>query len=80
MPWIAGAPLTSLGKKDMAPRPIAPREASRRLVGSYLPSRANKKAAAYFQPAQIGVAAKSGSETVVHGVRSIANKLGTRSD
>lgn len=78
--WIAGAPLTRLAKKDMSPRSTAVGATLPRLVSSCLANRVNGRAAAYFQPLQVGIATKSGTGIVVHGVRRTVNKFGTNSD
>lgn len=50
------------------------------MVSSCLATWVNGKAIDYFRPLQVGIATKSGTDTVVHGVRRIVNKFGTNSD
>lgn len=74
-PWIAGAPLTVLSKRDGDIRPIAVGETLRCIVNSCLMSRASSRAATFFHSLQIGIATKSGAETVVHSVRRLYDKF-----
>lgn len=77
VPWIAGAPLTHLAKKYKTPRHVAVEETLRRLLSRFLVIRVSKLAADNFQPLQVGISTRSGTQTVINGVRRILNKFGT---
>jgi hypothetical protein len=70
-PSFSGAALNALKKKDGSVRPIAAGEVLRRLTAKCLCRSVKEEAASYFAPYQFGVAAKCGTERVVHKTRAI---------
>ena len=68
-PFLAGASLAALPKKDGDVRPIAVGETWRRLVSKCLCKASQESAAALFFPLQIGVAQPLGTEVGVHTAR-----------
>jgi ubiquitin len=68
-PCFAGASLSALRKKDGSLRPIAAGEVLRRLTSKCLCAVVKDDAAAKFAPHQYGVAAKCGTERVIHKTR-----------
>ena len=71
MPFIAGANLTALIKKNSDIRPIAVGDTLRRLAARCLCSLLQVQAAKYFLPTQFGVAVPGGAEAIIHGLRLI---------
>ena len=71
--FLAGANLIALNKfKQGCPpdiRPIAVGEVLRRLTAKCMCVILKEKAADFFQPLQLGVACRAGSEKIVHGLR-----------
>jgi hypothetical protein len=67
-PFLAGASLFALEKKDGGIRPIAIGEILRRLVGKALCKTVQDSATEYFWPHQVGVACSQGTECAVHVV------------
>ena len=61
-PFLAGATLTALPKKDDGVRPVAVGEGWRRLTAKYLCNSYKDQASSYFFPLQIGVAQPQGTE------------------
>ena len=68
-PWLAGATLHALPKKDGSARPIAVGEFLRRLVGKTLCGAYQEQAKRYLCPLQIGVAQPLGCEAGLQTVR-----------
>ena len=60
-PFLAGATLTTLHKKDDGIRPVAVGEVWYRLTAKYLCNTYKEQAITYFFPLQIGVAQPLGS-------------------
>ena len=61
-PFLAGASLTALPKKDDGIRPVAVGEVWRRLTAKFLCNTYKEQARSYFFPLQIGVAQPLGTE------------------
>ncbi len=57
-------------------RQIAVRETLRRLVASLLIHRNFDLIHAHLAPHQVGVATRNGTETIIHSVRSMVDRLG----
>ena len=78
-PFLAGATLTALPKKDDGIRPVAVGEVWRRLTSKYLCSAYKEQASSYFFPLQIGVAQPLGTEIGLETARqwSTRNKENT---
>ena len=70
MPFIAGANLTALTKKNEDIRPIAVGDTLRCLTAKCLCSLVREAAASYFLPLQLGVAVPGGAESIIHGLRA----------
>ena len=72
--YLAGGNLTALNKLKEGSaydiRPIAVGEVLRRLTGKCLCTLTKHKATEFFQPLQFGVACPSGTEKVIHGLRT----------
>lgn len=69
-PWIAGAPLYPLRKRDGGVRPVAVGEVLRRLVAKCFCARFKGRVEAVFVEAgQVGVGVKGGAEAAVIAVR-----------
>ena len=71
-PWIAGAPLYPLNKKDGGVRPIAVGEILRRLVSRTIclsPDFEDLCKDLFLEGNQVGVGVKGGAEAVVHATR-----------
>lgn len=78
-PWLAGAPLFPLRKKDGGVRPIAVGEVLRRLVSRCFCAALRPKADAIFlQNGQVGVGVAGGAEAAVQAVRIKAAAVGER--
>ena len=82
--YLAGGSLTALMKDNddlsLDIRPIAVGEALRRLVGKCLCAVERSKACDFFAPHQFGVACPSGTEKVIHGLRSCIEEHWTDED
>ena len=78
IPWLTGAPLTPLRKRDGGVRPIAVGETIRRLIASILMRRIRDQAAEHLAPHQVGVATKAGCEAIIHAVRDMTETLGDK--
>ena len=61
-PFLAGATLTALPKKDNGVRPVAVGEVWRRLAAKFLCNAYKEQAGSYFFPLQIGVSQAMGTE------------------
>ena len=68
-PFLAGATLTALPKKDDGIRPAAVGEFWRRLTAKYLCSSYKEQASSFFFPLQIGVAQTLGTEVGLETAR-----------
>ena len=68
-PFLAGATLTALPKKDNGIRPVAVGEVFRRLTAKCLCSTFKEQASSYFFPLQIGVAQPLGTEVGLETAR-----------
>jgi hypothetical protein len=68
-PYLAGARLIALSKKDGGVRPVAVGECFRRLVGKCLCQATREDARSHLWPLQSGVAVPLGVECGVHVVR-----------
>ena len=68
-PFLAGATLTALPKKDNGVRPVAVGEVWRRLTAKSLCSSYKEQASSYFFPFQIGVAQTLGTEAGLETAR-----------
>ena len=66
MPFIAGANLTALIKKNSDIRPIAVGDTLSHLATRCLCSLLQEQAANYFLPTQLGVAVPGGAEAIIH--------------
>ena len=78
VPFLAGAPLTALRKKDDSVRPIAVGETFRRLVGKcFIKSEeVASRFESLFVPRQLGVGVRGGAEVVVRSVNILCKKWG----
>ena len=68
-PFLAGATLTALPKKDDDVRPVAVGEVWRRLTAKSLCQAYKEQASSYFFPLQIGVAQSLGTEVGLETAR-----------
>jgi hypothetical protein len=68
-PYIYGASLCALSKKDGGIRPIAIGSTFRRLVSKVCRHRVKDTLSTFFQPIQIGFGIKGGGEAAVHSIR-----------
>jgi hypothetical protein len=75
-PFIAGAPLMALVKRDGGLRPIAIGETIRRLVSKCCCEATIEDAKIIFGPLQVGVATQGGAEASIHAVRRLATEFG----
>ena len=73
-PFLAGATLTALPKKDNDIRPVAVGEMWRRLTAKCLCNSYKEKARSYFFPLQIGVAQPLGTEVGLETTRQWYNR------
>ena len=73
-PFLAGATLTALPKKDDDIRPVAVGEVWRRLTAKYLCSSYKEQACSFFFPQQIGVAQNLGTEIGLETARQWVNR------
>ena len=69
-PYVAGANLIGIPKKDNGARPIAVGEALRRLTSKSILATSAEHAEEHFWPLQVGVGCKAGIEKAVHTVRA----------
>lgn len=69
-PYIYGASLVALGKKDGGVRPIAVGHVLRRLAGKIVSGRVNQPMGALLRPKQFGYGTQGGMEAVVHASRA----------
>ena len=79
-PWLCGAPLTALQKRNGGIRPITAGETLRRLITSRAMNHISKTAANWFHPLQFGIATRNGTEAVVHAVRKVMQHDGSNSE
>ena len=75
-PWLAGAPLTPLRKRDNGVRPIAVGETIRRITSSILMNRVRDTAHSYLGPHQVGVATRAGCEAILHATHDLVDTHG----
>ena len=76
-PFLCGANLTPLRKKDDGVRPVAVGETIRRLVGKALLSTATlKQQVAALAPLQCGVGVRGATEAVAMGTQCLVNQFG----
>jgi len=75
-PYIAGAILVALGKKDNGVRPIAIGEIFRRICSKFCARSSRNLQKNYFEPLQLGVGTSGGCETIVHSVNSLIKSRG----
>ena len=68
-PFLAGATLTALPKKDNSVRPVAVGEVWRRLTAKFLCNAFKEQASAYIFPLQIGVSQAIGTEVGLETAR-----------
>ena len=73
-PYLGGARLHALPKKNGGVRPIAVGETIRRLVGKVLCHATRADSNQYFWPLQVGVGVKLGGEAAVHTARQWAER------
>ena len=76
-PFLAGATLTALPKKDNGVRPVALGEVWRRLVAKFLCNAYKEQAGAYFFPLQIGVSQAMGTEIGLETTRQWCDRNST---
>ena len=69
-PYLCGARLHGVKKKDGGLRPIAVGNILRRLVGKCVAFSLADRAAAHLSPHQLGVAVQGGCESILHAVRA----------
>ena len=69
-PYLAGARVFAVQKKDGGLRPIAVGEVLRRLTGKCLSAVTQQQAKTLIWPLQVGVGAANGAEAAVHTVRN----------
>lgn len=74
-PFIAGAYLTPLLKKDAGIRPIACGDVMRRLVAKVFVFNANERIKTHFAPFQLGIGSARGLETIVHSWRELSARF-----
>ena len=79
-PWLCGAPLMALPKRNGGIRPIAVGETLRRLISSCAMNHVSKSAAEWFNPLQLGIATSNGTESIVHAVRRAHQHHGNNSE
>ena len=73
-PYLAGATLTALPKRDDDVRPVAVGEVWRRLTAKILCNSYKEEASTYFLPLQIGVAQALGTEAGLETARQWCNR------
>jgi hypothetical protein len=74
-PYLYGACLTALNKKDGGIRPIAVGSTLRRMVAKVACRRVNQNMGALLQPHQLGFGTKGGAEAIVHSGRRYVHKI-----
>lgn len=79
-PFIAGAVLVALGKKDNGVRPIAIGEVLRRICSKFCTRSSRLLQKEYFEPLQLGVGTRGGCESIVHSVNSLIKSRGQDQD
>ena len=80
-PWLAGAPLTALRKKDSGVRPIAVGEVLRRLTSRICCSAVRPRLVDILLPyGQVGVGVKGGLEAAIHATRCCLHHYGSNPD
>ncbi|XP_062518293.1 uncharacterized protein LOC134193482 [Corticium candelabrum] len=80
-PWLSGAPLTALLKKQGGIRPIAVGEVLRRLTSRLCCSAARSASSDVFLPyGQVGVGIRGGLEAAVHSLSAIIDLRGNNPD
>ena len=80
-PWLAGAPLTVLRKKDSGVRPIAVGEVLRRLTSRICCSAVRPRLVDILIPyGQVGVGVKGGLEAAIHATRCCLHHYGSDPD
>lgn len=72
-PFVYGASLCALKKKEGGIRPIAVGSTIRRICSKIVCKRVNIKLQSVFQPIQLGFATKGGCEVAVHAARTYLN-------
>ena len=72
-PYIAGAFLSPLLKKDGGIRPVACGDLFRRISSKVLAQRAKEKAKVLLFPCQLGVAVPLGAEASIHAFREVVD-------
>ena len=73
-PWLSGAPLTALKKRNGGVGPIAVGETPGPLISSCAMAHVSKSAAEWLRSIQMGIATPKGCRAVVHGVRRFIEK------
>ena len=80
-PWLIGAPLTALCKKDGGYRPIAVGEVLRRLASRICCSAAKSRLEDHFLPyGQVGVGIKRGIKAVIHTLQTFIEENSNNND
>jgi hypothetical protein len=74
IPWLTGAVLMALKKKDGGIRPVAIGEVLRRIAGKCASTYIAEDAREFFEPHQVGVAVPCGAEAVIHAWRHVMEK------
>lgn len=74
-PYLCGAPLLAINKKNNDVRPIAVGEILRRLVAKCLCSHTKAKANSFLAPLQLGVGVRGACEAIVHAFNSLVESL-----
>ena len=73
-PFLCGARLHAVIKKDGGLRPIAISNLLRRLTSKLVASSLSQKAAAYLAPHQLGVGVRGGCEAILHTTRQVLDE------
>ena len=73
-PFIAGAVLVALAKKDNGVRPIAIGEIFRRICSKFCTHSSRFLQKTYFEPLQLGVGTSNGCESIIHSVNASSNQ------
>ncbi len=79
-PFIAGAVLVALKKKDNGIRPIAIGEVYRRICSKLCSKASRFLQKSHFEPLQLGVGTSSGCEAIIHSSNSLIKSHGENSD
>ena len=77
-PRFCGALLTALQKKNSGITPIAVGENLRPPISSCTLKKVSSPATKIFQPFQLGIATKNGTEVVLHAVRRVCQQYGKK--